>query len=56
MVIVLSGNQQIYMVDLAGQKYIFKYIFFSGWLCYHTKDSDLWLDGGGPPQNTFANI
>jgi hypothetical protein len=26
--IVLSGNQQIYMVDLAGQKYISKYIFF----------------------------
>jgi hypothetical protein len=28
MAIVLSGNQQIYMVDLAGQKYISKYIFF----------------------------
>jgi hypothetical protein len=26
--IVLSGNQQIYMVDLAGQKYISKYIIF----------------------------
>jgi hypothetical protein len=55
--IVLSGNQQIYMVDLV-EKIHFQVYFFMPALLPEVfpKDSNVWLDVGRPPQNTFANI